>query len=185
MQDEEIVALFLQRDETAIRKSEEKYARYCRSIAGNILACESDVEEALNDTWMWAWNSIPPHKPENLGTYLGKLTRRSALKKRRDTNTQKRGGGELPLVLDELEEVISTAKNVDEELVAQELSAALDVFVRNLEDMQRRVFLRRYYYLQSIDEICFATGFKPGKIHSMLHRIRNKLRIYLKKEDLL
>ena len=89
------------------------------------------------------------------------------------------------MVLDELEEIISTSKNVDESMIAEELSAALSIFVRQLDETPRRLFLRRYFYLQSVDEICFATGFTPGRVHTILHRTRNKLRAYLYEEGYL
>lgn len=185
MEDKEILKLYLSRDEAAITETANKYDRYCRTIARNILGSEEDAAEAVNDTWLGAWNAIPPHEPEVLSTFLGKLTRRMALNKWRASQTGKRGGGQTPLALEELAEVIPDNSPVDDSLMAEELSEAMDRFLAALPDAERRVFLCRYWYLDSIDQICLLHRFTPSKVNSMLHRTRNKLKNHLKKEGLL
>ena len=106
MEDSRIVALYWERDQEAIRATAEKYGRYCHTIANHILANREDADECVNDTYLIAWNEIPPHKPGILSTFLGKITRRVSLNKWRDKNRDKRGAGEVPLALDELSECI-------------------------------------------------------------------------------
>lgn len=185
MDDKEILKLYLSRDETALAETAGKYGRYCHTIAYNILGSDEDAAECVNDTWLAVWNAIPPHSPEILSTFLGKLTRRNALNRWRDSRRDKRGGGQLSLALDELAEVIPDHGSVEDGLMAEELTQAVNRFLSTLPDAERRVFLCRYWYLDSIDQICLLHRFTPGKVNSMLHRTRNKLRIYLKKEGLL
>lgn len=185
MEDKDILKLYLSRDEAAITATSEKYDRYCHTIAFNILGIDEDAAECVNDTWLAAWNSIPPHEPEVLSTYLGKLTRRNALNRWRNAHRDKRGGGQTALVLDELSEIVPDNSSVEDSLVARDLEEALERFLSTLPDTERRVFLCRYWYLDSIDQICLAHGFTPGKVNSMLHRTRGKLKNYLKKEGLL
>lgn len=185
MEDEEILALYWARNEAALTATEEKYGRYCRAIAGSILGGDGDGEESVSDALLAAWNVIPPQRPENLGTFLGKLTRRAALKKYRALRAQKRGGGETALALEELAEVVPAGGGPDEALLAGELTGALDRFLSALSREKRRVFLRRYWYLDSVDRIAEEEGYTPAKVNSMLHRMRVKLRDDLKKEGLL
>lgn len=185
MDDKEILSLYLHRNEIAITETARKYDRYCRTIARNILGSEEDAAEAVNDTWLAAWNAIPPHEPEVLSTFLGKLTRRVALNKWRAFQTEKRGGGQTALALDELAEVIPDNGSVDDNLMAEELSRSMERFLTTLPDTERRIFLCRYWYLDSIDQICLTHRFTPSKVNSMLHRTRSKLKSYLKKEGLI
>ena len=182
MDDKHIVDLYWARDEEAIRESERKYRSLCGSIALGILGNREDAEECVNDTWLAAWNSIPPHKPERLDTYLGKLTRNVALKKRRDSHRDKRGGGELPLALDELADCIPGGADPQKELEERELAALLDAFLDGLSETERRLFLRRYWLLEPVAVLAEDTGFTPSKVTSMLHRTRKKLRKHLEKE---
>ena len=182
MEDEKIVELYWERSERAISETAEKYGVYCGSIARNILASAEDAEECLNDTWMAAWNAIPPHRPSVLKTFLAKLTRRIAITRWRDLHRDKRGGGEAALALDELGECLPSGESVEDAVVAAELGEAVNRFVRSLPDDERRVFLRRYWYLDPIDTICRRFDFSHGKVKSMLHRTRIKLHDHLKKE---
>lgn len=185
MEDAKILELFRARDEAAITETAAKYGKYCRAIAMNILSCDEDADESVSDTWLGAWNSIPPQSPENLSTYLGKLTRRAALKKWRAGQTEKRGRGQTALALEELAEIIPMSGAPEEGVMAEELAEALNRFVGTLPDVQRRVFLRRYWYLDPVEQIARSWGFTPAKVNSMLHRIRLKLKNYLKKEGYL
>lgn len=144
MSDAEIVALFWKRDEAAISQSRRKYDPYCRRIARSILSDRRDAEECLSDAYLAAWNSIPPHRPAQLATYLGKLTRRISLKKRRDSQALKRGGGELPLALDELAECVPGGRDIEDMLEEAVLVELMNSFLGELDAQARGVFLRKY-----------------------------------------
>ena len=182
MEDDKIVDLYWARSERAIAETAAKYGAYCRTIAYHILFDEEDAQENVNDTYLGAWNSMPPHRPALLRTYLGKIARRISLNKWRDKSRGKRGGGQLPLALEELEACIPAPSSVEETAAARELGEALDRFVSGLPDTERRVFLRRYWYLDPIEDIGQGFGFGTGKVKSMLFRTRTKLRDFLQKE---
>lgn len=182
MEDEKIVDLFWLRSERAIEAAAAKYGAYCYAIAEHILARPEDAEEAVNDAYLGAWNSMPPHRPAVLRTFLGKLTRRISLKKYRDQHREKRGGGEVALALEELAECVPSSAAVEEELLARELAGALACFVAELPETERRVFLCRYWYLDSIGAISRSFRFSQSKVKSMLHRTRGKLLLYLNQE---
>ena len=182
MDDKSIVDLFWQRNEQAISKTAEKYEPYLRSIAFRILGDPSDTEECVNDTYNAAWNSIPPHKPTVLSTYLGKLTRRICLKVLRSRSTQKRGSNEVTLSLDELAECIPAGSCLDDAIELKELVASLNRFLASLPVTERRVFVLRYWHALPIASICKQLGFSKSKVESMLHRTRFKLKNQLEKE---
>lgn len=185
MDDQTIIALFFQRDESALKETAQKYAAYCRNIALHLLSDQQDADEVLNDTWLAAWNSIPPHKPEYLPGFLGKLTRNISLKRIRADRTQKRSTPEYRLVYEEIADWLQSPENVEQQITQQELTASINLFLGKLSDTERNVFVRRYYYMQPVAEIAAAHGFSSSKVKSMLLRIRKKLYTYLKKEDLL
>lgn len=182
MEDSRIVDLYWSRSENAISETMAKYGKYCYSIAFNILANEEDAKESVNDTYMNAWNSMPPHRPSVLSTFLGKITRRLSIDKWRAKNADKRGGGEVALVLDELSDCIPAHNNVELEVEAAELAKIINSFLKTLSLIEKRVFISRYWYLDPIPSICQQFGFTDSKIKSMLYRTRKKLLIYLKKE---
>lgn len=182
MEDSTIIDLYWRRSERAISETAAKYGKYCYAIAYNILSNAEDADESLNDTYLGAWNSMPPHRPSILATFLGKITRRTALKRWRDGSRQKRGGGEAALALDELGECVPSEKNVEQALFAAELAASLNHFVGELPETERRVFLRRYWYLDSIQTISQDFDFSQSKVKSMLHRIRGRLLLHLEQE---
>ncbi len=184
MEDRQIVALYLQRDEQAIEETAAKYGNYCFSIAYNILENTQDAEEAVSDTYVGAWNAIPPHRPGNLGTFLGKITRRLSIKRWRANRTLKRGGGEMTLALEELAGCIPTEQNMERDMETAELGRILNSFVRNLPETERRVFVCRYWYLDPIESISRSFGFSQSKVKSMLSRTRKKLQTYLEKEGI-
>ncbi len=185
MEDSQIVALYLQRDERAISLSAETYGGYCRSIAMRILRNPEDAEECVNDTWLHAWNSIPPHQPEVLSAYLGKLTRWICLKKWRALRSQKRGGGEVDLAYEELSESIPDSRPFNDILTEKALAESLTRFLKVLPEKERRVFLRRYWFFESVAQISSSMGFSQSKVKTMLWRIRKKLMDHLKKEGFL
>ncbi|MBR1457014.1 MAG: RNA polymerase sigma factor [Oscillospiraceae bacterium] len=182
MEDRDIVELFWRRDEGALHAAADKYGAYCRAVARNVLADEQDAEECLNDAWLHAWNSIPPHRPDSLPGFLARLTRCAALNKWRDARARKRGGGEIALAYEELSECIPGRERPEAALEAAELAALIRGFLGTLADTERRVFLCRYWYFDSIAAIAAQFGFSESKVKSMLFRSRNKLRALLKKE---
>lgn len=185
MEDKEIVDLYWQRDEKAITETAEKYGRYCYSIAYNILSDTEDAEESVNDTYLNAWNSMPPHRPAVLSAFIGKITRYISLKKWRDNHTQKRGGGNIDLVYEELSDCVSSKFTVDEELEKKELSKLIDSFLDTLPLCEQSVFVCRYWYFDSISTIANQFGFSESKVKSMLHRTRKKLKTKLSQEGVL
>lgn len=182
MEDSNIVELYWLRSEHAITETASKYGKYCYAIAYNILANKEDAEESVNDTYFGAWNSMPPHRPFILSTFLGKITRRISLKKWRDKSRYKRGGGEVALALNELEECIPANTTLEDEIIMIELARMLIQFVTTLPDTDRAVFICRYWYLDSIAQISRGFGFSNSKVKSMLHRTRTHLLSYLRQE---
>lgn len=182
MEDNRIVDLYWTRNERAITETALKYGKYCYTIAYNILYDKEDADESVNDTYLGAWNAMPPHRPSILQTFLGKITRRVSIKKWRDSHRDKRGGGEVSLALDELSECVPSNVLVEDEIMAKELSKILNRFITELPATERQVFLCRYWYLDSIEQISVDFSFSKSKVKSMLHRTRLKLLSYLKKE---
>ncbi len=182
MDDQQIVELYWQRSEAALSETAAKYSGYCHAIAYGILHDREDAEECVNDTYMEAWNSIPPHRPGVLSTFLGKLTRRLSIDRLRHKTAQKRGGGEVPLVLEELGECIA---NDDDPVGAYEkkrLGEIIRAFVGNLPETQRRIFICRYWHMEPIGTIAARLGWSESRVKSMLARTREKLRRILVKE---
>ena len=181
MEDPGILELFFARSEQAIAETDRKYGGYCYSIAYNILSSKEDSEESVSDTYLAAWNLIPPRKPNFLNAFLGKITRHISIDRWRKRNAQKRGGKEMILALEELGEC-AASPDMDTEIARWELTRILNDFLENLPETERNVFLCRYWYLDSIEAIVHATGFTQSKVTSMLHRTREKLRKRLSKE---
>lgn len=182
MDDERILELYWRRDETALAASEEAYGAYCLRIAQNILGDTEDAKESVNDVWLAAWKTIPPHRPQVLQTYFGKLARHISLKKRRDNRAAKRGGGEMPLIYDELADCIPSPSSVEREAETAALAECIDRFLNDLPSVEQAVFLRRYWYFESIHAIAAHLHFSDSKVKSMLHRTRKKLAVALQKE---
>ena len=185
MNDKDIIELFLERNESAISETDRKFRQYCRKTAQNILGNESDAEEAVNEAYLGLWNSIPPHIPENLAAYLGRITRNISLKILRSRKTMKHGGGEAELVFDELEECVKSPQNIEKDIEMSELGGFINKFLEQLPDTERRVFMCRYWYFDSISDISQRFGFSQSKVKSMLMRTRKKLRKMLEKEELI
>jgi RNA polymerase sigma-70 factor (ECF subfamily) len=181
-QDQEIVDLLFARDEAALSHIQQKYARYCHRIAENILGNHADAEECVNDTYLRAWESIPPQKPSILSTYLGTLTRHIALNRARRERAAKRGGGELPLILDELQECIADpdAAGSDDE----QLSEAIDDFLGTLPQRNRMVFVRRYWYADGVGQIARDYGMSENSVSALLWRTRKQMRTFLEKREI-
>ena len=184
MDDSQIIDLYWARQGSAISETNKKYGRYLFSIANHILAQYEDSEECVNDTYLGAWNSIPPHKPTVLSTYLGKITRRLALKKHRGNTAQKRGGTEADLSLEELSDCIPAEQTIDAQMDNRELAEVLNRFLSELPAPQRQAFVCRYWYCDSISEIAQRFSWSESKVKMLLLRTREKLRQYLKKEGI-
>ena len=184
MEDHAIIELYWERSEDAISKTAAKYGGYCYTIAYNILSNNEDAEESVNDTWLAAWNTMPSRRPKLLAAFLGKMTRYISLDRWKNRTARKRGGGEVPLVLEELEECISGEDSVEKEYLQKEFAKSLNQFVENLPDVERKVFLCRYWYMDSIEDIAERFGFSESKVASMLHRTRGKLRKMLEQEGI-
>ena len=184
MDDWQIIELYYERSETAILESANKYGSYCYYIAYHILYNEQDSEECVNDTYFRAWKVIPPQCPNKLSVFLGRITRNLALDKYRYYNREKRGNGQMALILDELQECISTSNHTEQVLEERMLVEALNHFLRGLSKEKRMMFLRRYWYMSSIKEIAEDYEISEGKVKMTLLRIRNKLKQVLEKEGI-
>lgn len=180
MEDRDIIEMYFARDERAIAETSDKYGGYCGSIAMNILSSREDTEECLNDTWLRAWNSIPPHRPNVLRVFLGKITRNLALDKYRARTAEKRAGGEFAVSLDELDECVGT---IDEGESA-EIGESISRFLRTQSKETRSIFVCRYFYCDSIGDIARRFGISEAKVKTLLFRTRNKLKIHLEGEGI-
>lgn len=184
MEDEKIVALYFERNEDAISESELKYGKYCHTVSYNVLRNVEDTEECVNDTWIHAWNAIPPTRPMSLKAFLGKIARNLSLNRLQENHALKRGAGETAAALDELEEILSAPQTVEEEVEAQMLKESIDAFLAGLSEKYRIVFMQRYWYFYSIDEIAKLNGYTVNNVKSLLFRTRNRLKDYLEKEGI-
>lgn len=182
MEDKEIIDLYLAREERAIQETDGKYGKYCFSIANNILESPEDSQECVSDTYLAAWNNIPPRLPAVLATFLGKITRNISLNRWRNRSAYKRGGGQVTLALEELEECLTTGESAEDKVMKKELLRSLNRFLGGLPDTERNIFVCRYWYLDSTEDIASRFGFSKSKVTSMLHRTRGKLRRHLEKE---
>ena len=182
MNDQKIVELYWARSEAAIDETAKKYGKYCHRIAYNILFDDEDSKECVNDTYLNAWESIPPHRPNPLATFLGKITRNLSLNRYQRKNAAKRGGGQLPLVLDELYECIPAPGSEDQIIDDLLLAELINRFLSELSPESRRIFMRRYWYMSPIAEIAKSYSITQSKVKMSLLRSRNALKELLIKE---
>jgi len=175
MNDDRIIELYFERNEDAIKETQLKYGKYCHKIAFNILNNKEDANECENDTYLGAWNAIPPTKPKVLSAFLGRITRNIALKMYRAQHAEKRGSQEMFLSLDELSDCIPDSSGFDDQMREQELSSIISSFLRGLKDDERRIFICRYWYCDSIKEICEQFQYGESKVKMILLRTRKKL----------
>lgn len=181
MDDAKIVQLYFNRDERAIPATTDKYGNYCTSIAKNILGNYEDAEECVNDTYLNTWNAIPPHRPKMLSTFLGKIVRNLAFNKYKHNTADKRGGGEITAVLDELADCVSGIENVEQSYEYKELVRAINDFLGTLPAHKRNIFVCRYWYTDSISDIAARYDMTHSAVSMMLNRLRTKLHNYLTK----
>ena len=182
MEDLTIVDLYWNRDEDAILYTQRKYGALCQTIAHNILGNREDAEECVNDTYLQAWNSIPPHRPTALSTFLGKIVRNLSFNRYKHNTRDKRGGGEIPLVLDELAECVSDRDDVPHGYAMKELVSAINDFLDTLPETKRNVFVCRYWFTDSIADIAKRYGMERAAVSMMLSRTRTQLHNYLTKQ---
>lgn len=184
MEDRQIIDLYWARSQQAIAESANKYGAYCRTISMNVLGQPEDAEECVSDTWLHAWNVIPPQRPVVLQAFFGKLVRNLSLDRWRRTHAVKRGSGQVELALDELEGALPTNDTVDDALQAQETAQAISRFLYTIPQQDRLLFIRRYWYLDSIQTLAKHASMTQGQVKSRLYRIRQQLRSALEKEGI-
>ncbi len=180
MEDSQIVQLYWDRNEQALSESSLKYGAYLTSVSKNILSNAEDAEECVNDTWLRAWNSMPPARPSFLSTFLAKITRNLSFDRWRALNRKKRGSGEIDLVLSELKDCVSGQDDPEKTLEMKELTSEINRFLSLLSDEKRLIFILRYWYVMGVSEIASRTGRSENSTSVTLSRIRFKLKDYLK-----
>lgn len=185
MEDSKIVEMYWDRNEAAISETQEKYGKYLTKIAYNILADFEDSKESVSDTYLRAWNSMPPNRPVVLSAYLGKITRRISIDILRKKSTKKRSDSQYTLSLDELYECSSADGNPEKEIDAKILTISINDWLASLPNESRNIFVCRYFHFDSISDIAKHTGSSESKIKSSLHRARLSLKAYLEKEELI
>ena len=184
MEDDKIIDLYWERSESAISETSEKYGRYCHYIANNILHNDEDAGECVNDTYLGAWNAMPPQRPNRLSTFLGKITRNISLNRFKQYGAEKRGFGQTALVLSELEDCIPAVDTIEQTAAEMDLVESINRFLYALPDVKRKVFVRRYWYLSPVKDIAEQYGMSESKTASMLFRTRNELKLHLEKEGI-
>ena len=185
MDDRQIINLFNERSEAALMETAAKYGKYCHAIAYNILYNEEDTEECVNDTYLKAWEVIPPQIPEKLSAFLGKITRNLAITKYRYNNSKKRGNGQIALALEELTECIPSQNSTEQEVSNKLFIETLNAFLEELSAEKRKIFMQRYWYLRPVAEIAGEYGISESKVKMILLRTRNKLKQVLEKEGIM
>ncbi len=181
MEDSTIIQLYWNRDESAIGETDKKYGAYCFAIANNILLSREDSDECVNDTWLRAWNVIPPKKPEKFRAFLAKITRNLSFDKYKKANAAKRSQ-EMQMILDELAECVSGGNTTDEELSYKLLGESINSFLHTLSKRDRSIFISRYFYAESVSKIAGKYNITPNNVSAVLSRTRAKLHEYLVKE---
>ena len=184
MDDNQIVNLYWKRSENAISETDKKYGRYCHYIAYNILCDEEDSRECVNDTYLKAWEAIPPHRPNRLAAFLGKITRNISLNRYKYNNADKRSAGQVPLVLEELQECIPSAESTEQVIDDLSLAVIFNQFLSGLSEERRNIFMRRYWYLNSVKEIARDFEMSESKVKMSLLRSRNELKRLLEEEGI-
>lgn len=183
MEDSTIIELYFKRSENAVAESEKKYGKICRKVADNVLHDFQDSEECVNDTWLTAWNRIPPQKPEYLGAFFAKITRNLSLSCLRKRLAEKRKGNETDLCIDELSECIADTKQ-DHISDSMEIRDALNMFLGSLNQKHRVIFMKRYWYVYSVEEVARDMSMSVGAVKMSLSRTRGKLKAFLESEGI-
>jgi len=185
LKDTDIIKLYNDRDENAICETREKYENYCKAIAYNVLGNDEDVVEVVNDTYLAVWNTIPPENPRSFSSFIGRITRNIALKRYRSMSAKKRKGSVADISLDELGEFIASINTVEAEIEDRDLTRILNEFLSSLTVRDRRVFVRRYWYMDKVTDIAKRYGYSESKVKMILSRTRERLGERLRKEKLI
>ena len=184
MEDSQIIDLYWQRSDRAIQESDIKYGNYVSAIARNICGNAEDTEECVSDTWFSAWNQMPPKRPNILSAFFGSIARNNAINRVRTLHRQKRGGSQMDLTLDELQDCIAGPQDVEKDIEMQELKEAIRIFVKGLKEEDRNLFLARYYFFASIETIAVKFQMGESRVKTRLYRMRKKLSAELKEAGL-
>ena len=184
MKDEKIIELFFARDENAIKETEKKYGDLCRYVAGNILALREDVEECISDVMLKIWQSIPPDRPDDLAAYIGVSVRNSALNRSRSINAWKRGG-QVQIVGEEFLSLMDDGSDLASDYESRRAGMIIDSFLESMKKNDKKIFVMRYWFDLTIEQISEQTGFGKSKIKMSLMRSRNRLAEKLRKEGII
>lgn len=183
MDDEQLIALYWARDESAITETQQKYGRLCHAVAGSLLSSREDCEECVNDTWLGLWNAIPYERPARFAAFAARITRNLALKKFRFLTAARRSPAAV-CSLEELGDCVSGQESAEDELENRRIEQAIDRWLWQQEAEKRFLFLRRYWYFDSIAALCARTGYSENRVKSILFRMRQKLREHLEQEGI-
>ncbi len=181
MEDQLIINLFFERSEEAIRELNIKYGSMCKRLANRFLHNEQDVEECMNDAYLAVWNTIPPQKPNPLSAYVCRIVKNTALKKYRANTAQKRNHC-YDVILEEVDEFLSASETVESEILAKEIGSRINAFLGGIKDKDRVMFVQRYWFCYSVEEIAKALGVSKNYVTVHLHRTRERLRKFLRSE---
>ena len=184
MEDRKISELFFERSEKALDETEKKYGRYCHTVAYSVLGSKEDSEEVVNDTYLRAWNAIPPAKPDRLLAFICKIVRNVSLK-RYEQNTAAKRNSQYDVALQELEDCLASATTVEEEIEERELTEIIESFLDSLSKENRVIFMRRYWFSDTYADIAKQVGLTEKNVSVRLTRIRNDLRKYLSEREVL
>ena len=183
MDDQAIIALYWSRNQQALDESQRKYGPHCLRLSENILASREDAEECVSDTWLRAWDTMPPQRPDSLRAYLSRICRNLSLDRWRARKAQKRGEG-LEVLLEELEDCVPSSPSAEAAAESREITQCIDTWLSILELNDRTVFLRRYWYGQQVRELAKQEGCTPQKMAQRLYRLRQSLRKALEQEGI-
>ena len=181
--DQTIIQLYWERNEEALVETAEKYGSFCRSIAENILHNSEDAKECVNDTYLKTWNSIPSNRPRIFPAFLGRIVRNLSFNRYKYSHTEKRGGGQIAVVLDELSECIPD-KDASVAFDGNELAEVMNDFVASLSERNRNVFVMRYWYTESVGKIALELHMSENNVSVILARLKTKLRAHLAERGL-
>ena len=183
LEDSKIVELFFERSEQALTELSDKYEKLCKKISINILGSEEDALECINDSYLGMWNTIPPQKPDNLKFYLLRIVRNNAVK-RFHSNTAKKRNSFYDVALQELEGCLPSEDTIEKELLSDEITSLINSFLEAQSKVNRIIFVRRYYFSDSVAEISKRVNLTENNVSVRLNRMRKSLKNHLEKEGI-
>ena len=184
MEDVKIIDLYFARDTQAITETDEKYGKYCYSVAFNVLNNREDSSECVNDTYNVAWNTIPPNRPTILSAFLGKITRNLSINRLKQRKSKKHGGGQYEYVYEELATLIASNESVEDSYNEKYLIEVINKYLESISEEKRKIFVGRYWYMNSISDIAHKLNISESKVKMILLRTRKQLKIILEKEGI-